>query len=121
MQDQHRTILNREALFAALFRETDRVQRLNDPLCLALFDIDDSGHWNSRLGIDLCDELLRQVAARAARLLRSYDLLGRLDMDEFLIALPGCNIANALLFVERLRSDVFSVPFHIGGESIRLS
>jgi diguanylate cyclase (GGDEF)-like protein len=114
-------VLNRETLLAALFRETDRVQRLNDPLCLALFDVDDFGHWNSRLGIDLCDEALRQVAARTTRLLRSYDLLGRLGMDEFLVALPGCNLANALLFVERLRADVFNVPFHLAGESVRLS
>jgi diguanylate cyclase (GGDEF)-like protein len=114
-------VLNREALLTALFRETDRVQRLNGSMCLAIFDIDDFGHWNSRLGIDLCDELLRHVAARATRLLRSYDLLGRPGMDEFLIALPGCSVANALLLVERMRTDVFSVPFHISGESIRLS
>jgi len=114
-------VLNREALLAALFRETDRVQRLHDSMCLAIFDIDDFGHWNSRLGIDLCDELLRQVAARATRLLRSYDLIGRLGMDEFLIALPGCNVANALLLIERLRTEIFSIPFRVSGESIRLS
>jgi diguanylate cyclase (GGDEF)-like protein len=113
--------LNRDALLTALFRETDRVQRLNNTMCLAIFDIDDFGHWNSRLGIELCDELLRQTAARATRLLRSYDLLGRLGMDEFLIALPGCSLANALLFIERLRAEVFSIPFHVSGESIRLS
>ncbi|HVU45087.1 MAG TPA: diguanylate cyclase [Terracidiphilus sp.] len=114
-------VLNREALLAALFRETDRVQRFNGSMCFAIFDIDDFGHWNSRLGIDFCDELLRHVATRTMRLLRSYDLFGRLGMDEFLIALPGCNVANALLLIERLRTEVFSTPFRISGESIRLS
>ena len=57
-------------------------------MCLVLFDIDDFGHWNSRLGVDACDELLCQVATRTAGLLRSYDVLGRLGMDKFLIALP---------------------------------
>ncbi|MGB6742028.1 MAG: diguanylate cyclase [Terracidiphilus sp.] len=114
-------VFNREALLTALFRETDRVQRLNGSMCLILFDIDDFGHWNSRLGIELCDELLRQVATRTGRLLRSYDLLGRPGMDEFLVALPGCSFANALMLVERLRADVFSVPFRVSGESIRLS
>jgi diguanylate cyclase (GGDEF)-like protein len=112
---------NREAMLTALFRETDRVQRLNDSMCLVLFDIDDFGHWNSRLGIDLCDELLRQVAARTTRLLRSYDLLGRLGMDEFLVALPGCGLTDAVLLAERLRIDVFSVPFEVSGDFIRLS
>jgi two-component system cell cycle response regulator len=112
---------NREALLAMLFRETDRVQRMQGSLCLVLLDIDDFGHWNSRLGADACDELLVQVAARTTRLLRSYDLLGRPGMDEFVVVLPGCTLDNAVMLAERLRMDVFSVPFHVGGESIRLS
>jgi len=76
-------VYNRETMLAMLFRETDRVQRLKSSLCLILFDIDDFGHWNSRLGTEACDELLCQVATRSTRLLRSYDLLGRPGKDEF--------------------------------------
>jgi diguanylate cyclase (GGDEF)-like protein len=114
-------VYNREALLAILFRETDRVQRLNSSLCLVLYDIDDFGHWNSRLGVNACDELLCQVVARTNRLLRSYDLMGRPGMDEFLVVLPGCTINNAVMLAERLRMDVFSVPFRVAGETIRLS
>lgn len=112
---------NREAMLSVLFRETDRVQRMSGCLSLLLFDIDDFGHWNSRLGVDACDELLCQVVRRTARLLRSYDNLGRLGKDEFLVALPGCSPANAQMLAERLRIEVFSQPFHLGGDSIRLS
>jgi diguanylate cyclase (GGDEF)-like protein len=114
-------VFNRDGLLDLLFRETDRVQRQNGSLCLILFDIDDFGHWNSRLGADACDELLCHVVTRTTRLLRSYDVLGRPGMDEFLVALPGCGMNNALMLAERLRMDVFSVPFHVAGESIRLS
>jgi two-component system, cell cycle response regulator len=114
-------VYNREALLAILFRETDRVQRQKNSLCTLLFDIDDFGHWNSRLGADTCDDLLRQVVARTGRLLRSYDALGRLGKDEFFIVLPGCGTNNALMLAERLRLEVFGVPFRIGRESIRLS
>ena len=114
-------VYNRETMLAMLFRETDRVQRMKSPLCVILFDIDDFGHWNSRLGTDACYELLRQVATRATRLLRSYDLLGRPGKDEFLMALPGCTSINAVLMAERLRVDVFSAPFRVGGDAIRLS
>jgi len=114
-------VYNREAMLAMLFRETDRVQRHNTAMCLVLFDVDDFGHWNSRLGVNTCDELLCQVVARTNRLLRSYDLLGRPGMDEFLISLPGCGIANAQMLAERLRFEVFSQPFRVTGESIRLS
>jgi diguanylate cyclase (GGDEF)-like protein len=114
-------VYNREALLATLFRETDRAQRMNSSIAMVLFDIDDFGHWNSRLGLDACDELLCQVASRTAFLLRSYDLLGRPGKDEFLIALPSCSPANAIAMAERLRVEVFSSPFRVAGEVIRLS
>jgi diguanylate cyclase (GGDEF)-like protein len=114
-------VYNRETLLAMLFRETDRVQRMKSSLCMILFDIDDFGHWNSRLGSDACDDLLCQVVGRTTRLMRSYDLLGRPGMDEFLVALPGCIPANAVMLAERLRIDVFCSPFRVAGESIRLS
>jgi two-component system cell cycle response regulator len=114
-------VYNRETILSMLFRETDRAQRMNNSLCMVLFDIDDFGHWNSRLGADACDELLCQIVARVSLLLRTYDLLGRPGMDEFLIALPGCSSVNAVMLAERIRLDVFSPPFHVGGESVRLS
>ncbi len=114
-------VYNRGTLLSMLFRETNRAQRLRNSLCLLLLDIDDFGHWNARLGHGVCDELLCQSVERTARVLRSYDLLGRAGKDEFLAVLPGCDIANAVLLAERLRSDVFAVPFHVAGESIRLS
>lgn len=113
--------LNRDAILSILFRETDRVQRMNYGLCVILLDIDDFGHWNSELGIEACDDLLRRIAQRIQSLLRSYDMLGRMGDDEFLIALPGCSSVNAVLLAERLRADIFSVPFEVSGRSIRLS
>jgi diguanylate cyclase (GGDEF)-like protein len=114
-------VYNRETLLAMLFRETDRAQRMNSCMSLVLFDIDDFGHWNSRLRVDACDELLCQVASRTGALLRSYDLLGRPGMDEFLVALPACSPADAMALTERLRADVFARPFHVAREAIRLS
>lgn len=113
--------LNRQTLLSILFRETDRVQRMNSSLCVILFDIDDFGHWNARLGTEACDALLVEVANRVTRLLRSYDVLGRVGNDEFMAGLPGCSPVNAVLLAERMRLDVFSMPFHVGGKSIRLS
>ncbi len=119
--DRLTSVYNRQAFLSMLFRETDRMQRQNSSLTLMLFDIDDFGHWNSRLGNDACDELLCQVAARTSRLLRSYDLIGRPGKDEFLLALPGCDTNHALALAERLRAEVFCEPFHVAGVSIRLS
>ncbi len=114
-------VYNRESLLSILFRETDRAQRIKNDLCILLLDIDDFGHWNSRLGTEICDNLLRQVVLRIMRLLRSYDVLGRLGKDEFLAVLPGCGVNNAIMLAERLRVVVFGEPFRVGREVIRLS
>ena len=114
-------VQNRAAVLAALFRETDRAQRMNTPLSIILVDVDDFGHWNSRLGTEACDRLLVEVAQRTTRLLRTYDQFGRTGKDEFLAGLPGCSVVNAVLLAERIRMEVFSAPFHVAGHAVRLS
>ena len=114
-------VYNRSALLSMLFLETDRAQRMKTPLCLLLLDIDGFGRWNSQLGKVTCDDVLRQVVERLRRLLRSYDLLGRVGGDEFLIVLPGCSATDALLLAERAQTEVFREPFHVAGEVLRLS
>ncbi len=112
---------NRSALLSTLFRETDWVQRLNTPLSLVLFELDDFDHWRSRLSAKSCDDLLRAIAARCNRLLRSYDTFGRTGDHEFLLILPGCSSINATMLAERVRMDVFAYPIPSDGESLRLS
>jgi diguanylate cyclase (GGDEF)-like protein len=111
---------NRSTLLSLLFRETDRVQRMGTTLCGILFDIDDFGHWNARLGTQACDKILVQSVERIQRLLRSYDALGRMGSDDFLALLPGCSPINAVQLAERIR-DSFAEAFHVDGMAVRLS
>ena len=112
---------NRPALLSMLFRETDRVQRMNTSLCLLLFGIDEFEHGNARLDAAACDNLLTQVVGRMLRLLRSYDLFGRVGPAEFLLGLPGCSPVNAVSLAERMRVEVFSAPFRAGRDAVRLT
>jgi two-component system, cell cycle response regulator len=114
-------LYNRDTLLSMLFRETDRVQRMKSSLCMVLFDLDNFGESNARLGAEACDGLLCEVAARTARLLRSYDLLGRIGEDEFLVGMPGCSGVNAVMLAERLRVEVFGAPFQAAGQAVRLT
>jgi diguanylate cyclase (GGDEF)-like protein len=114
-------IYNRSALLSTLFRETDRVQRQQTSLSLALFEIDDFDHWRLRLGGQKCDDLLRAIAERCSPLLRSYDTFGRTGDHEFMFVLPGCSSINATMLAERVRMDVFAYPIPSDGESLRLS
>lgn len=102
---------SREMVLKLLFRETDRVQRLRGVLSVMLFSLEGFERWEEQLGRPVCDALLREVAARMGRALRSYDLLGRMGQHEFLVALPGCATANARVLAERLRTEVFGEMF----------
>jgi diguanylate cyclase (GGDEF)-like protein len=115
--DQLTGVYNRSGMLSMLFRETDRVQRMGTPLCLLVFELDDFG----RVVPGARDDLLRETARRVSRLLRSYDVLGRIGDERFLAILPGCKTAEATRLAERLRRDAFTTPFRVAGEAIRLS
>ena len=117
---------NGEAMMSILFRETDRVQRLHGTLSLVMVDVDDYSHWLKELGQKACERMLREIAERTSRLLRSYDVLGRMHGNEFLILLPGCSTINGTMLVDRIRLDVFGEPFLVTdgpgvGNSIKLT
>ncbi len=114
-------IYNQPALVSMLFRETDRVQRMKTSLCLLLFEIQDFSQWHARLGTIARDQLMLEVVRRVQRLLRSYDLFGRAGNEEFLLGLPGCSPVNAAMLAERIRLEVFSAPFSLASQPIRMS
>lgn len=120
-QDALTGIYGRAAMLSLLFRETDRVQRIGTSLCAILFDVDDFSHWRLRLADRVCEELLVQIVRRLQRLLRSYDLLGRIGAEQFLVAMPGCSAVNAVLLAERIRMEVFGEPFRAGETTVRLT
>jgi diguanylate cyclase (GGDEF)-like protein len=53
--------------------------------------------------------------------LRSYDLIGRCGEDEFLIALPGCTLENALQLAGRIRQQILGRPFSTDNDATTLT
>jgi diguanylate cyclase (GGDEF)-like protein len=109
---------NREALLSLIFQETDRVQRMKTPLSLMLLDLDD---FNQSYGYETGDRILIELANRFRRQLRSYDLIGRAGEDEFLLALPGCALENAVLLGNRIREGILARPFQADNDATTLS
>jgi diguanylate cyclase (GGDEF)-like protein len=114
-------LLNREAMLRQLFQETDRVQRMRTPLTLMLIDLDRLSSVNSDYGYATGDEVLKELAHRLKRYLRSYDILGRCGGDEFLIGLPGCLAEQAANMAERLKQTVLEKPYHIHRDILSLT
>ena len=101
-------ILGREEIVAALFRETDRAQRMKMPLALIKLGIVAWDGGRSEPGDPAFDGGLQETVGRITPLLRCYDAVGQMADQEFLLVLPGCSSFNARTLAERLRDEVFA-------------
>jgi diguanylate cyclase (GGDEF)-like protein len=99
-------LLNRNAL-ATRFRELSLQARVaHQPVCLLLCDVDNFKAINDEHGHDRGDAALRDVAYTLRKQLRSFELVYRLGGEEFLVVLPGMDIAGGQEVAERVRDAV---------------
>jgi diguanylate cyclase (GGDEF)-like protein len=102
-------LLNRTSLDTRV-REVEEQSRLTrEPSGVAVLDLDGFKQINDSCGHAAGDGILKEVAYRLRKELRSYDLIYRLGGDEFLILLPGGDLADAKRIGLRARSIVGSV------------
>ena len=105
-------ILNRHAIFETFHRELARAQRESNPLAVVMLDIDHFKTLNDTHGHMAGDAVLREFSRRITSSLRPYDSAGRYGGEEFLVALPGCDLDQAVRHAERLRSLICDQPFN---------
>ena len=79
--------------------------RQTEVACI-IADIDSFKEINDTFGHDVGDEVLRQVGQLFLSKARSGQLAVRYGGDEFVVVLPGANLAGAYGFAERLRLAV---------------
>ena len=72
---------------------TSRTQR--EPMAVLLIDIDHFKKVNDRHGHLVGDEALRAVATILRSAIRAKDVIGRFGGEEFVIALPDTDLADA--------------------------
>lgn len=109
--DSLTSLLNRGAIVEMLSRELDRSVRENGNTTIMLGDLDHFKSINDAHGHPIGDQVLREVARRLLRTVRSYDLVARFGGEEFLIVLPGCDVENALARADELRAAIELSPF----------
>jgi two-component system cell cycle response regulator len=101
---------NRRMILEELASELARTSRDHRPLSIAIGDLDRFKQINDTLGHATGDMVLKTAAKRLQTVLRSYDSVGRLGGEEFLLLLPGCDQAEALEIAERARIAVGTPP-----------
>ncbi|MGA3352620.1 MAG: tetratricopeptide repeat-containing diguanylate cyclase [Acidimicrobiales bacterium] len=79
--------------------------RHSEVACI-IADVDSFKEINDAFGHDVGDAVLRQIGQLLSRRTRSGQLAIRYGGDEFVVALPGVNMAGASGFAERIRLAV---------------
>jgi diguanylate cyclase (GGDEF)-like protein len=105
--------LNRLALdeeLARLFRAGPAA------LAVLMLDVDHFKRINDRHGHAGGDRVLTALVACVGARLRAGDVLGRVGGEEFLVLLPGADLAAALALAEALRGAVAGLHMALDGE-----
>nr|WP_314075872.1 CHASE domain-containing protein [uncultured Roseococcus sp.] len=93
---------NRRFLHEALARETARVVRNGSTLALAILDLDHFKSINDSYSHETGDAVLRGLGDILRQVAGPNDVVGRLGGEEFLILMPGAELAAARARMETL-------------------
>lgn len=119
LRDGLTDIPNRRSFNDRFAEEWARGTRKQEPLSLAMMDIDHFKRFNDRFGHGAGDECLRRVArALAGVLARPADFVARYGGEEFVVLLPDTQPPGALTVAGQLRQAVedLAIP-HADGTS----
>ncbi len=102
--------LSRRYFLDLLRHEIERAHAANEPLCMAIADLDHFKQINDRFGHAAGDRALEHFVDTCRAELRGADAIGRLGGEEFGLLLPATDLADGREVVERLRLRLKAIP-----------
>jgi diguanylate cyclase (GGDEF)-like protein len=120
-QDPLTGIWGRSAIHAYLAQQLSKARRESASLSVLAVDLDHFKEINDGHGHAAGDAVLEEVARRMRRTLRSYDGLGRVGGEEFLVVLPNSPLAGGLAVGERLRRAIAETPIATPAGEMRVT
>lgn len=109
--DEKTGLWNSRHFAKLLIAETERARRFNRPLAFLMADLDLLRNINNTYGHLAGDAVLASIGQIIRTNLRDYDIAGRFGGEEFAIALPETNLAQARAIAERIREAVQATRF----------
>lgn len=108
-------LYNRRYAMPHLARMTDHAAQTGRKFAVMAADLDHFKTINDRFGHATGDAVLVEVARRLRGNLRAVDLVARIGGEEFLIALPDTDRAEARVAARRLCRIIAQDPFELPG------
>jgi diguanylate cyclase (GGDEF)-like protein len=99
-------LMNHGALLASLASRIEVAREVNEPIGIALIDIDGFRLLNETHGHDAGDGALRKVASLLGRVFDQNAVTGRYGPDEFLVIVDGSRAATLEPAIERLQATL---------------
>jgi diguanylate cyclase (GGDEF)-like protein len=118
--DQLTGLLNRKALATRSDELEQQSAITGEPVGVIVCDLDHFKRINDEHGHTNGDAVLAQAAYRLRKRLRAFDLVYRLGGEEFLVLVPGADLAEATELAEALRETVSGEPL-AGSCSVTMS
>jgi diguanylate cyclase (GGDEF)-like protein/PAS domain S-box-containing protein len=111
-------LFNRRYMEETLDRELSSAARRNDPVTVAMCDLDRFKDFNDIFGHDAGDLVLREVSAVLKANVRHGDVVCRMGGEEFVIILPGASVEIARERLEAIRQQVQSLSITHRGRTL---
>jgi diguanylate cyclase (GGDEF)-like protein len=102
---------NRRQMYRLLSVELARARRYGTPLAVMMFDVDNFKAINDTYGHIAGDTILRRMVDAIHEQLRTSDHFIRFGGEEFIVVLPGIDVAAGASLAERLRELVKGIDF----------
>ncbi|MBK9572987.1 MAG: diguanylate cyclase [Rhodoferax sp.] len=83
----------------------------NEPLTVAMIDIDHFKSVNDSYGHPVGDQVIRSLAWLLKQRLRKTDLVGRYGGEEFIVILPSSHAEQGLEVLDRIRRDFAEIRY----------
>lgn len=118
--DSLTNLYNTRAFWQIMEHNLKEAEILEQPLSLAIFDLDHFKRINDRYGHQTGDIVLRSFAEILSRNVRGKDAACRYGGEEFCLIMPASNSQHALKLAQRIKDLVEQdiVQSHIPSESI---
>ena len=114
-------IWNRKAVLDLLQREFEIAARAHSSVGVLMLDADHFKRVNDTYGHPAGDTVLKELANRIQKSVRSFDVIGRYGGEEFLVVIPGCTAEQARQCAERIRSTVAESPVDANGSALAVT